>query len=78
MDRDFEFLKIQYMNDFINTDYLINLRNCSTLFGFFILTISCYRNTLIEKKYIDITSSYLKSELEEGFYKYWEYYKRNI
>jgi hypothetical protein len=77
MGRDFAHFKIQYINNFIKTDYLINLRNHSTFFGFFLLTINSYKISLIEKKYIDVTSSHLKKELEEGFYKYWEYYKRN-
>jgi hypothetical protein len=75
--RDFLFLKIQYINNFIKTDYLINLRNHSTFFGFLLLTMNSYKTSLIERKYIDVTSSHLKIELEEGFYKYWEYYKRN-
>lgn len=75
--RDFTYLKIQYINNFIKTDYLINLRNHSTFFGFLLLTINNYKISLIEKKYIDVTSTHLKEELEEGFYKYWEYYKRN-
>lgn len=68
IDRDLKYLKIQYMNNFIKTDYLIFLRNYSTLFGLILLIIN--EDALIEKKYIDITSSYLKTELEEGFYKY--------
>lgn len=75
--RDFLFFKLHYMNNFIKTDFLINLRNNSTLIGFFILTINDYKNYLIDSKYINITSSHLKEGLDEGFYKYWEYYKRN-
>lgn len=75
--RDFAYFKIQYINNFIKTDYLINLRNHSTFVGFLLLTINSYKISLIEKKYIDVTSAHLKKELEEGFYKYWEYYKRN-
>jgi hypothetical protein len=75
--REFTFFKIQYINNFIKTDYLINLRNHSTFFGFLLLTINSYKISLIEKKYIDVTSAHLKKELEEGLYKYWEYYKRN-
>lgn len=77
LGRDFTYVRIQYINNFIKTDYLINLRNHSTFFGFLLLTINGYKVDLIEKKYIDVTSSYLKNQLEEGFYKYWEYYKRN-
>jgi hypothetical protein len=70
IDRDFKYLKIQYINNFISTDYLIYLRNHSTFCGIFILSINQYKSSLINKKYIDVTSSYLKIELEEGFYKY--------
>jgi hypothetical protein len=75
IERDFE--QIKYINNFINTDYIIYLRNRSTFCGLLILTISWYKITLIDKKYIDITSSYLKLELYQGLYKYWEYYKKN-
>jgi len=75
--RDFEYFKIQYINNFINTDYLIYLRNNSTFCGIFIISISLYKFFLIDRKYIDITSSCLKLELDEGFYKYWEYYKKD-
>jgi hypothetical protein len=68
--REFAFFKIQYINNFIKTDYLINLRNHSTFFGFLLLTVNNYKISLIEKKYIDVTSAHLKKELEEGFYKY--------
>jgi len=78
IDRDFNKLKIQYITKFLNTDYLIGLRNKSTFCGILIISISMDRIKLIDKIYIDITSSSLKSELDEGFYKYWEYYKRYI
>jgi hypothetical protein len=77
IDRDFEYLKIKYISNFINTDYLINLRNHCTFLGFILLSISWYKSTLIEKKYIDTMSTHLKLDLQEGFYKYWEFYKRN-
>lgn len=70
-------MKIKYINNFINTDYLICLRNHSTITGILMLGINWHKSTLIKKKYINVTSSYSKMELEEGFYKYWEYYKRN-
>jgi hypothetical protein len=70
IDRDFAYFKIQYINSFIKTDYLINLRNYSTFVGFLIIMINEFKMSLIEKKYIDITSSHLKNELDEGFYKY--------
>lgn len=78
MIKYFDFIKMQYITNFINADSLINLRNYCSLIGFFILTINSYQNNLIEQKYIDVTSSHLKKQLEEGFFKYWEYYKRNI
>ena len=77
IDNDFKYLKIQYMNSFMSTDYLILIRNHCTFFGIFILLICRYRLKLLDKKYIDHLSSSLKVELEEGYYKYHEYMKRN-
>lgn len=70
MIKYFDFIKMQYITNFINADSLINLRNYCSLIGFFILTINSYQNNLIEQKYIDVTSSHLKKQLEEGFFKY--------
>lgn len=77
INRDFKYLKVLYINSFINTDYLIDLRNHTTFCGLLIITISWYQYSLIEKEYIDVTSANFKTGLEEGFNKYWEYYKRN-
>jgi hypothetical protein len=78
LDRDFEFLKIQYLTRFISTDYLIFIRNNVTIIGIFIIYISAYKIEGLNKCYIDTMSSYLKSDIEECFYKHWEYYKRNF
>ena len=66
---DKTFKKLQYINNFIDTDYIIYIRNKSTFCGLLIICISRYKITRIDKKYIDITSSCLKFDLYEGFYK---------
>jgi len=70
IDSDFAYLKIQYIKYFINADYLIYLRNNSTLIGILILNINRYMLFPIERKYINVISSILKIEIEEGYYKY--------
>lgn len=77
LDREFKYFKIWYIKTFNSTDYIILSRNYHTFCGLFIIIISTCSINLIERKYLDITSSWLKIVLEEGFYKYWEYYKRN-
>lgn len=75
---DIYFLKIKYINNFIITDYIINIRNYVTFCGLLIILIIQYKqHYLLEKKYMNILSIYFKKYLEEGFYKYWEFYKRN-
>src|ERR1700748_1493755 len=73
---DKTFKKLHYINEFINTDSLINMRNQCTFIGLLIITISEYKTTLIDTKYIDIMSSHFKYELYLGFYRFWEYHKR--
>ena len=74
-------MKIQYIKTFISTDWIINLRIYATLCGiliFFIIENRKYNvENLLEKKYMDTLSIYYKKYIEEGFYKYWEFYKRN-
>jgi len=77
INRDFQFFKIQYMNNFISTDYIILIRNHVTIFGIIILAISKYKKNVLKTKYIDTISSHLKIDIEESFYKHWEFYKRN-
>jgi hypothetical protein len=78
INSDFYFFKIKYINNFILTDYIINIRNHVTFCGLLIIFIIQYRKfSLLDKKYMNVLSIYFKQYLEEGFYKYWEYYKRN-
>jgi len=77
INRDFQFFKIQYMNNFISTDYLIFIRNHVTIFGNIILAISQYNINVLKTVYINTISSHLKVDIEESFYKHWEFYKRN-
>src|SRR6201995_1252980 len=73
---DKTFKKLQYINFFINTDYLIFMRMRCTFLGTFIITISEYKTILINKKYIDVISSHFKYRLSLGFYRFWENHKR--
>jgi hypothetical protein len=65
------------MNSFISTDYLIFIRNHATIFGIITLAISQYNINVLKTAYIDTISSHLKMDIEESFYKHWEFYKRN-
>ena len=74
IDRDFKYLKIQDINTFISTDWIINLRIYTTLCGiliFFIIENRKYNvENLLKEKYMDSLSIYYKKYIEEGFYKY--------
>jgi hypothetical protein len=70
IDKDFKFLKIKRFNLFHSTDFLIFIRNQSTICGLLILSINLYKDKKLSIKYIDIISSHLKMDMEEGFYKY--------
>jgi hypothetical protein len=70
IDKDFKFLKMKYINNFISTDYIIFLRNSGTICGIILLNINLYRNEKISIQYIDIISSIFKIDIEESFSKY--------
>ena len=80
--RDFKYLKIEYIKIFISTENIIDLRNHATFCGNLIFIITqlrkyCVEN-LLEKKYMDVLSIYLKKYVKEGFYKHWEYEKKTM
>jgi len=66
------------VDSFISIEETIMTRCWGTFYGILIILILTCRsktNNLLEKKYINVLSVCYKEYLEEGFYKYWEYYK---
>jgi hypothetical protein len=78
INKDFKYFKFKYFTLFNSTDYLIFIRNSSTICGLIILNINLYRNTKINIQYIDTFSSHLRIDMEEIFNKYWIFYKKNV